>query len=313
VRVPTRHGDERRGDHEKESRDDGTRATRLSRIADRDIRRRKGRSTTRSRRGRRRPLDDVVEDARGADDQGSAAVRRAIALVDPDRGDRRHRAACDASQLDQCPAIGGTVALGDRCTGRACRERIAAGRDAAARTVALVLGVGRRVRVQADEVVVDEDAAAKRAAAAVDRIVALGDLGDRRRQVLRRCRAGRLRIPCGAVALADRDRGRSTARRDRVDDIDPADHPEAGRVVLAVPAGRRRGDDGSGGRGGRDQARARQKGEGEEAGDEESERATHRDTCRVERRGQAKVSSGPVGRLCAPLRASSSGFSRPCA
>ena len=224
--------------------------------------------------------DQIVRDGRGADQQATTATGRAIALIDRHGKGRGLGAGCGAGHADQGPAIGRAIALGDRRADGGRREGGTSARVAIARTDALVHRDNGRAWADTVEVVRDLGTATECATAPVDRAIALVDrdhgLGEGGRDDL----AGRLRGAGSAVTLADRDRRRAAARGDRVDDRDFADEPKAARVVDTVAARRGSGDcRGGGRRRGATERSGRQHREGKQAGEEECERATHRDIC----------------------------------
>jgi len=196
------------------------------------------------------------------------------------------RSACRALQPHERAAVGRAVALGDRRAARGRGERIAVVRDAVARADALIDRCGGCPGTSADEVVGDLDAAAKRSAAAVDRVVALGDLGHEPVHVPDRRLAGGVRVAGGAVAFANgRSRG-AASPRDRVDDRHLADQAEAAGVVDTVAAGRGWGDLRRGTGSASDRERAEnQQSRGEQDGEHSSHGITSFMGCSVRPRG----------------------------
>src|SRR6185369_8931470 len=144
----------------------------------------------------------LVDNARRADDEGAAAVRRSVALVDLDRMRRAHRAGCGAGEADEGSAVGRSVALRHARSGGRRGKWVAARRDPAAGPDALVDRAGRRVRAHPNPRVRHPHAAAERAAPAIDRIVALGDPGHEAAHEPDLRLAAGLRMAGGAMALA---------------------------------------------------------------------------------------------------------------
>ena len=242
---------EREGEHQQQAEQrqrrggDGCRAGRVDGARRRSGGAAGGRSTTRGPAGR----DEGVGHADRADDERSAAVGRAVALIDRDATARDRGPGRGAGQSDQGPAVGGAVALCDRGIGDARRERIAVVGDPVTGTDTLVDGDSRLVDPDADEPVGDLDAAAQGPAATVGGRVALRDAGDCTVERLHVGRAGGGRVAGGAMAFTDGHPCAAAARGERVDDGDPTDESKAGRVVDAVAApGRWGGDRGRGDR-----------------------------------------------------------------